>query len=360
MTPPPRTARDQEWRDQAAAALERAGQYRHANALRNCGDTDYFHLVEVCGETPEHYAKPVPDTCHLPICPECQGRAQHRLLDRYMPTIRATDKRPRPGHAHRHVVLTTPITRAQCEADPPLREHYHTLAIRTIQAVLFDKLRDLGQLTPDELRRGRLRVGVPGQERKRKPGAAPLETLHGVGAIVVSDFGEDGAKLHFHAYAIGPYLEQKKLSEKWSELTAGVCSVVYIRRIDDLEDGAKEVIAKYVTKLSELPPGEAPAFLEMTRGIRRVRAFGVFVWPYRVEAAPELSTCPECGSVTLFIPRQNYDALERFKKLHSIQGFKSGESDHQQPTGPPPDPPPKAIPLPGIDLEQLAAAECDT
>jgi hypothetical protein len=333
VVPPERLPEVQRWRDDVALELQRAGMWRQARALRECGDSDHYFLVEVCAEDRAHFARPVIETCHLPICPECQGRAQHRMLEKFLATARVAAVQNPTAYSQKHIVLTTPISRQRCLADPDLILRYFSLAMRTVRSATYAKMRDRGKLTDDERQRRRLVAG-----------------RHGIGAFGAFDFGERGHKLHFHIFYNGPFLGQADLSERWSKKTAGLCQVVYIRRVDDVEDSAREVIAKYAIKLSALMPGDVPAFLGMLRGVRRVRAWGIFVRPYRVIVRPPIPVCPECGSITLFIARGVFELVER-RKLHSKQGNKSLASDGPDPPSLMPNPPPAAIsvPLPGLE-----------
>lgn len=230
-------AGNHEQRGQVAYELFKGGFDSAAIDFLNCGHPDLIRHWRVCSENPHHYARPVGFSCHLRICPDCARREAARLLKRYLPIARQCFYDATKGYTLKHVVLTTGYTLY----DPNIAQH------------IRDSWKALNQLL----------VMLWG-ERWQKSGR---------GWIGGFEFGEGGRKLHLHLMVYCEFIDQKKWSQAWQE--ASGFPVVWIRAVRGVKKGVKEVL-KYATKLTDLSPADTALVHSVIKGIRRVRAGGVF------------------------------------------------------------------------------------
>jgi len=235
----------------------RAGMMAEHDVWKDCQNPDTTRCHIVCPADPSHYHRPVRNTCHLRVCPECARRDGARLLRRYLPAMRKIVAQKSRAYRLKHIVLTTGLSLR----DPDLREKLR----RAYSAVgrLFD-----------------LYFGAVWVRR-------------GMGYIVAAEFGEQGTMLHFHLLFYGPFIVKDRLSKLWRELSG--FKVVWISAVQpgeqDIEAAAVEVL-KYATKLTQLAPQDVPVLLAVLKGMRRIRSRGVF---YNMAKADEMErVCPVC------------------------------------------------------------------
>ena len=266
-----RTEEDNKWRKGVSQALDTSGYFAEAFDFAKCGDpTCIFHYV-VCKSDPTHFAKPIPHTCKLRICPECAHRESARLLKRYMPHIRRAVKHGKKRYRLRHIILTAGYDVRHPEAKKQYRKLWKSVS------KLFDTLLGKGW------------------------------TKTGQGYIPSCEFGEHGHKLHFHILFFGEYLEQRRISQVWEKLTTW--KVVYIREVKNPKKAASEVL-KYCCKLTELDPHDIPCLLEIIKGSRRIRSRGIF---YNLPKEPQQpATCEECGSHLTLMGKSTYEFWKAF------------------------------------------------
>lgn len=314
----------QQWRADVATALCNAGHELEADAFLHCGDEGHFNSYLVCASDPSEYAVPMLHTCHRRYCPDCEKRAQAERLAKFLPAIQDACNLRKSGYSLKHLVLTTPY---DLKSDEIFHQYARAWdAVRDTLVSLFFELR-LRKATPEEKSRKRLSL-----------------TNHGIGAIVCAEFGEEGHKLHFHILAYCPYIDKERLWTAWELHTAGDCLNVHIRRIRDVEEGAKEVICKYVTKLGVLPPDLVPRLRQVLHGTRRIRSYGIF---HGLACPDEVKhcECPVCGGPLMWMPRHEYEegiwGKDAPGSLVLIPGNNSGE------TGGGKDPPNQVF-LPGL------------
>lgn len=276
-----------EWRLEVMTALEDAGYEKESEAFWSCAadnassyitrkikvpEGSNTKAVYVCTSDPKHQAKTVRCTCHLRICPDCARRASARLISRYVPHILHYSEKIHPRFRLRKIVLTTPIelTDPNC---PSLVRSY-------LKAVpkMFDRL-------------------LPKKWRSEQ------------GFLLAAEFGPNGHKLHFHVLFYGQFLSNKAkdgfpLATAWNAVTGGTCKVAHISAVpkEKAESAIIEVV-KYTTKFSKqdadgnihrFEPSLIPALVEVLKGTRRVRSYGIFYGIPDVEFKP--LTCPDCGS----------------------------------------------------------------
>jgi hypothetical protein len=174
-----------------------------------------------------------PVYCDLRYCPRCGGRQFARLIEKYLPIVRAIISQKRPGHRLRLITLTS---------------------------------RNTGTLTPEQIKRLNL------DAKKTLKRLLPKDSSSG--ALWCDEVGYENTNLHAHVLLYGPYIAQDDLARVWNEVSGN--QVVHIR--DASGGGWKELL--YMLKYVSKPPGKDPKFigsLEVAfHGVRRVHAIGVF------------------------------------------------------------------------------------
>lgn len=296
-----RTYDYRKWRREVTAALFEYGLDKDAELFGHCAETPLQWIpankprlpeeavsIWQCSHEPTHDAALFMPTCDLRICPDCAARQSARLAARYMPKM--LELALSGGkYALRHIVFTTPL---ELTSDKP----------DTIRALadMYSKLpRKALQLCSDI-----------GKEHGRD-----WNTL---GCIQSEEFGHEGSKLHFHVIQYGAYIPQKQLSEAWATVTAGVASVVYIRKIgngspDEVQNDVMETL-KYSVKfwskngktgdVSYIEPTVMPHLLRVLKGRRRVKSWGVFYDLPEPDKKP--FCCKECHADMVRLGVENW------------------------------------------------------
>lgn len=326
-TSPSQEAKSQ-WRVKAASALWHAGYHAVAEAFYNCGDKDKFLGYLVCRKDPRHFNQAVLEHCHLRYCDHCERRAQTKRMERFGPAIDEALKSWRAGsYRLRSIVLTTPYSLE----DPNIRRLYRKArkaAVRTLERVCYEIRKTYA--SEEEYRRKRISL-------KR----------HGIGLIVGDELGEKGQKLHFHILGFTPYLPVALLAHWWKHYTCGDAYITYVKGVTNREAAFKEVMAKYVTKLTEVPPRLVPQLHKMLEGSRRIRSYGIWYGLEPIEEEP--CRCPKCNRVVTYMNRVVFELTYGKKVLTNFSsntGNKSGEKivsmaqfiDGRAPPEPPPIP----------------------
>lgn len=268
------------WRHQAAAALSAAGHATLGYDLVTCGDINRPGAVVFCDACGN--AKLIKYTCHSRLCPDCERKAQAERLEKYLPLIAASIERKRYGYKLRHVTITTNLSLTDDDIVTTSSAAWR-VAKKALDIVLFDQLKRWKLLTDEEKRRK-----LPNWKKQL------------IGAVAGGEFGE-GLRFHMHFFIYSPFIHQKKLTAALKLLTAGKWYVNYITAKNHAAD-AKEVVAKYATKLTELPPTLLPKLQTALAGQRRVRNYGCW---FGVPPDTEQSCgCKECGN------RLRFEAVE--------------------------------------------------
>lgn len=267
------------WRKDVSKSLRAAGMHHDADALDNCGKFVGNFPVVVCGSDPGHNPLAVPFHCNLPPCQDCERRSQRKRIERYEHKFRELAKitRDHVGWSFKAVNLTTPYYLGAPNARQQLKE-YRRAVKRFIQLYYMHALRH--ELTPEEKRRGRVDLAK-----------------HDIGVLVSDEYGETNHMLHGHLTLNGPFVDQKTVSNIWSQATYGTCRIVHVTKIelDRLDRGIKEQM-KYVTKPATLPPELVPNLLRALSGNKRrslrIRSYGKL---RDIPDAPkELAVCRVC------------------------------------------------------------------
>lgn len=242
----------------------------------------------VCADDMTHEPRPLPDTCHLRYCPDCERRHQGELVAKYTPILKALcdeGSRDLDNWRLKKITITTPFALEDATAEADYQKAWEYFEIWQ-QLMLIDL--DGESMSPREKQRARYDY---------KP--------HGYGSIVTAEYGEDGHHLHFHITAYCPYMPKLKTSDKWLEASGGRCLVTDVRKIDygNIEKAVREQV-KYVTKFSKLPPALVIKLAEVLDGARRVRTYGVVRGA--AAPAPEPSACPICESKRTLMRVETY------------------------------------------------------
>lgn len=310
MTTSTRTREQIQWRNQASDALTAAGFDAIALQFKYCGDESQ-NFTLACKSDPLHYSRVCPKTCKNRFCAECESYAQSKRLAVYVPAIDKAMKTGPKSYQPRHIVLTTPIKLVDADCHDKLvkywvyvpkalnrvawRELNRWPALTAAQAKLRQKLqkeREAHELSSADVAR------LHDLERRLSRGEQRRGRIdwkqHSMGFLIGAEFGEDGHKLHFHILFWGCWIAGNWLTEEYRRLTNDESKVTKIKRVNDAGKGAKEVLAKYATKLSELPPSLVPTLHTVLKATRRVRSYGVFFDVPR-EELPSCS-CDVCGA----------------------------------------------------------------
>lgn len=285
-------ADNQKQRELVSLELFKANYASAAIDFKNCGHPELIRKWRVCSANPHHYARPVGFSCHLRICPDCAKRESARLLKRYLPIARAAYEDNSKGYRLRHIVLTTGWSLYDADINARIRQAWKAFA--ELLCALWG-------------------------ERWQKSGR---------GWIGGFEFGEDGRKLHLHLLMYCEYIEQDRLSKEWSKLTG--FPVVWINAVRGVKKGVKEVL-KYSTKLTGLSPQDTVLLHGVLKGVRRVRAGGIF---YNAPEPPKAENhlCKVCKSCISDMQCEEFNKLLKENAisvprasalLHLIHGNKS-------------------------------------
>jgi hypothetical protein len=185
-----------------------------------------------------------------------------RLIEKYVPAVRALISQRRPGYSLREITLTT----------------------RKGDTLNSQQIKEFNEAVKNTLKR--LMKGVDGW-----------------GAIWCDEVGFNNTNLHAHILLYGPYIEQERLARVWQEGSGQ--QVVYITRAHVNGPKALVHLLKYVSKLPANDP-EIIGLLEVAfHGRRRIHALGVF-YNFTGEdtdnVAAEWKTCPHCGAELTRLP----------------------------------------------------------
>jgi hypothetical protein len=264
------------WRQQVTQRLEASGNFQDASNFSSC---ERNFNVNVCENNWTHQPQKIPFSCKLRICPDCERREQARKLALYVPVIYdllALD------HSHnyslRKIELTTPFELSSPTAAADFRAAWKALerflSLFWLRSPKFGGL----PLTPSEVRKGTI-----------------SHASHGLGYIAASEYGERGRKLHFHVIAYSPWMDHKHISRIWYEATKRTASIVWVRALDseNLVDATADTL-KYCTKFQGLHAVDAVKLLDVLRGTKRLRSYGIFRNLKKADKA--VCTCDICGS----------------------------------------------------------------
>lgn len=243
----------------------------------------------------------------------------------------------------KHITLTTPHSLYDEDIRENIRSNWNAV-IKVLEKTLFFMFKS--RATKSEKRRGRISM-------KRV----------GMGAIAALEFGEEGKKLHFHILFYGCYIPQWLLAVEWKAATHEKSEVVHIRKVRDAQEGAKEVILKYVTKFTELPPKAVVLLMGAIKGVRRIRAYGIFHGiPGDEKDSPV--ECQDCGAPVRYIHIIDFEKEMADRRANLIQnsGNKSGEKGrlkHERNGRDPTGQPTNQGFLPGLDKKAMPVKKKD-
>lgn len=334
---PPEDLKYLTWRRAVADELWYAGYQAEARAFYYCRDEEHFRGMAVCSADISHFATPLLDSCKHRFCSECERVAQAKRFDRFMPAIETACNFGSKHFSLKLITLTTPHSLYDDDIAAKIRSNWNAV-IRVLEKTLFAMYKS--KATKAERRRGRISM-------KRI----------GMGAIASMEFGERGKKLHFHILFYGCFIPQALLADEWKAATDNQAQVVDIRAVHGSQDGAREVILKYITKFTELPPKAVVILMKAIKGVRRIRAYGIFHGiPGDEKDSPV--ECPECQSPVRYIHIIDFEIEMADRRANLIQnsGNKSGEKSrlkHERNGRDPTGQPTNQGFLPGLDTKSM-------
>lgn len=245
--------------EQLALALEDVGLHKRAIRARDCNKAWNTFDCVACGERTFRCAS----KCDLRTCVSCQRRHSTKLAAKVRKRIE-TVKRGRPPPGYRLRLITLTVRTAGVDGMPD--------ALKVLKHALPRIWRQL----LSSRRKGK------GKER--------------AGMLAAIEAGELRGNIHVHCLYWGPFVVQRELSRRWSELTGG-SMVVDVREAKG--DKAIAEICKYVC--SPALDVAIQARLEKALiGSRRVRTYGIFYGcdPEDADFEPE---CPHCHQTQCLI-----------------------------------------------------------
>jgi hypothetical protein len=258
------------WRNTAGVFMIQSDLVRQAADLMSCSDPARAWQALACPNGHEEAYQPIVPSCKLPYCPVCAHARSAELAREYTPIVQDALNASPDSHKLRHITLTTPYSIEHSQINGLAASSWRK-AISTIEAAL----------------------GIKQRNWKKQD----------IGVLGGWEFGGKGLKLHVHLLILSPWIDQEILADCWRQATNGVCEIVWIRKVNGVESGVKEV-TKYATKLTELPPQLVPALHTILSGKRRIRAYGAFSWKLDAqESRPQ--TCPVCGELLELSPLLN-------------------------------------------------------
>lgn len=270
------------WRNKAGWALINADLTRQGDELQSCSDPARAWQALSCPNGHAEAYQPIVPSCKLPYCPICSHARSAEVAREYTPIVQDALNASPDTHRLRHIVLTTPYS------------INHSKILKLVSTIWEKALQCLEAA-----------LGIKRRNWKKND----------IGVLGGWEFGGDGLKLHIHLLVLCPYVKHSRLVECWDAATAGVCQIVYIKKVDGVEKGVSEV-TKYATKLSELPPQLVPQLHTILSGKRRVRSYGAFSCKLdQQESMPQ--TCPVCGELLVLSPLLNLRPGNNFAHTHA-------------------------------------------
>lgn len=286
------------WRLGAQVALSSHGMGTLGYDIATCGDRSRPGAVVYCDNCGNSRA--ITFTCHSRLCPDCERRAQAARLAKYLPVVALATHHRELGYKFRHVTITTNISLNDPDANAKSSAAWD-VAKKTLNAVIYRQFEYLEVETPEEKRRKQVNW------KKR-----------GIGALAGGEYGERGLKFHMHFFIYSPFLEHSWLVEELLKASGGEWRNVDVKAKNDALD-AKEIVAKYATKLSELPVEMLPKLHKAIEGQRRIRNYGIWHGVTIAEDDEQPCQCRECGNKLRFEAIES--ALEWSIVLKDIDGW---------------------------------------
>lgn len=270
------------WRDEVEELLDERGHSDEAERWAYCDNSPRYIInrnqvelpssaeaVWVCSASSEHDAVLFSSSCDFRICPECAHRHTARLLSRYIPAI---------------------------EKEMGLHPEYRLRTITLTRSIQLDEMgfREAAQ------------DGFELIQKAMKEVVGENWNKNGAGLLANWEVGSKGLKLHYHCVYLGNWVDQKRLSKVWQDLTDGdrVVWVSQVKHNDGDWQGAVSETLKYATKfysedkatgeLIYLSPELTVLLFEVLKGTRRIRSWGSF---YNIDVQNErVFCCSDCGS----------------------------------------------------------------
>lgn len=250
----------------------------------------------------------VPVSCHSRICERCGDIYRAKIIDSIKTNLKPYFDKRRRGWGVFFLTLTTKVGRYQSDSPgrPDIKRLYDESSklLRLFFGRYKCRMTKNGAVIEDTTRYKTVR-NFEGKliKRKKTPKyrinskgkqVADYRTWRGSGFISAIEMGQNNSMLHIHAIVYAPYISQKKISEKWLEIT-GDSYIVDIRKVQQLNKAAWEVL-KYIIK-----PPITDSYMTLAdyavaiKGSRRLRTGGIFYNVIRKIKQLKLDfACPYC------------------------------------------------------------------
>lgn len=253
--------------------------------------------------------------CHSPLCPQCEKERAARIHERWvnslawLPNLKMMTLTIQNGSDLKERINTLYTARRRL-LDLRLGRNNRANIRRAVQADTERKVQ-AGTLTQDKAQERLEQVErwlVAVERTEALNGKSPkMRTLMKGLAFLENTYNAESKTWHAHLHCIVSmrYMPQAVLKVVWQMATRGAGKVVDIRKINDADEGLREV-AKYVSKAWEIPQDEYPTVIDALAGVKRISRIGN-IKPVEVEK-PACPGCnkPSCECGTSFVARANH------------------------------------------------------
>lgn len=288
---------------------------REAERFCNCGlEWAKFSCAEKCSGSQFRFG--IPMYCNSRICPDCgkrlYGRIAGELIDFIKPLI--SQKTKLPGRRSLFMLTLTcdkarfggnmpgpgAVARFQKETAEFMRLYCGKFQCRMSNGKVLEEQRRIVEVeNPDgsitrKRRTPEIVTGRDGSPREE------WRIFRGAGWFGVIEIGAENNNLHFHALAFMPWADVRGMRETWLSITGDshILKVEYVRGQTYSAKRVAGYVLKYITK----PPPTSSikwiaAYIDMLKGVRRLRTGGIFFNRLRFTRRDRLSLCcPYCGN----------------------------------------------------------------
>ena len=283
---------------------------RLENEANNYVDCGAKHILWQCNNDKRFYHTRL--RCHSRICGYCTRTAFNRVRDSLDEAISACISHKRKGYYLSLLTLTVNTSRFE-NGFPGVKDlerfNQETAAFfRLYFGKWAAKMTASGKVIDDKTRFSyktvsgkRVKVPRSGRSVTNSKGKTVTDyrRYRGAGYISTIEVAPDNNNLHCHAVVYGPYVPQPKLVESWSKITQDS------RGVDIRAVWKKSEVLNYVMKYISKPMStnsytDLANYVEMIKGVRRLRAGGIFF--NRIKKSQQkkvVFACPECSGSLL-------------------------------------------------------------
>lgn len=293
--------------------------YREAERFCNCGlEWMKFTCEEKCAGECLRFGVPI--FCNSRICPDCgkrlYGRIAGELIDFIKPLISQKSKLPRRRNLFMLTLTCDKARFGDSFPDPGAvaRFQRETAEFMRLYSGKFQCRFSNGKVLEEQRRIVEIEKTDGSVEKKRREpmivkgrDGQPREEWRiskGAGWFGVIEIGAENNNLHFHALAFMPWANVRDMRKDWLSITGDshILKVEYVRGQTYTAKRVAGYVLKYITK----PPparsgGWLAAYIDMLKGVRRLRTGGIFFNRLKFSARERRELCcPYCGNGLVF------------------------------------------------------------